>query len=301
MKKLALVCITISSFGLFGCKSTPDQIDTQPLMTNHSEAYNIANQTALLRDKSPLKDFTLEEVAAIQTELTKQSNGGKYVAALGALSVLSGNLTGVIDIAGGSAAMIANSNHAASEPRWIIAVPQSNFASIEDAQVYVQDTIEAAKVQYLSQFGLVSTQDNPYSKGLRNTTLTIGSESYDVGFYTPVNTEIRNRVKGVVATTPLNNEPVYLFGADRRAEQSQYSVAGTFTPHALQVKGGVNQNYDEMMREFTSLLPSGFHLYSPSFPTQYERQDGGMTVKYSINKTVPSIYTEGRQLDFIKP
>ncbi|ORT50304.1 hypothetical protein ST37_10510 [Vibrio sp. qd031] len=295
MKKLALVCITISSFGLFGCKSTPVQIDAQPLMTNHSEAYNIANQTALLRDKSPLKDFTIEEVADIETELNKQSNGGKYVAALGALSVLSGNLTGVIDIAGGSASMIANSDHASAYSRWIVAIPKSEFSDIGQAQKYMLSEIENAAIQYFGQYGKVYFGDSSLS-GHINLFLDYEGQKINLGLYS--NPHFQDNVHGVETYWNVTDEDVYLFGAAKRAYVTSEVAIGPPALSHLLVNKVTDKSYSQIQKEFTAYLPSGFYMYIPSFPQQYIHGEG----KYqALNHIVPSIYTEGRQLDFIKP
>ena len=99
---------------LTGCSSTPpDEAKSQALI--------IAEQTYLTKDytvlwstfESPLKDFSKDDIDEVQKAFEKKSPGDISIF-FGALSILSGNLTGVIDIAGGTAGNIASSDHQAS-------------------------------------------------------------------------------------------------------------------------------------------------------------------------------------------
>lgn len=43
---------------LVGCKTTPEPVEPRPFSNESSYAYNVANQTVLTRNNSPLRDFT---------------------------------------------------------------------------------------------------------------------------------------------------------------------------------------------------------------------------------------------------
>lgn len=57
--------ISIAILALSGCQSTPNNLEPRVYDANSSQAFNIANQTVLTRNDSPLRDFNSEEVSEI--------------------------------------------------------------------------------------------------------------------------------------------------------------------------------------------------------------------------------------------
>lgn len=114
---------------------------------SNSVALNIANQTDLTRGfergfkqhKSPLRDYTKQDVEDINTALADGRTGGEASKFFGTLRILTGDFTGTIDLAGGFSAGLSHSEHPASRGRWIFAEDAINYASeLEAERLYLQ-------------------------------------------------------------------------------------------------------------------------------------------------------------------
>lgn len=56
---------------LSGCVAKPEPVNPVPFSDKNSYALNIANQTILTRDKSPLRDFSKRKKAKLNTQLVE--------------------------------------------------------------------------------------------------------------------------------------------------------------------------------------------------------------------------------------
>ena len=135
-----------------GCSSKPERVEPRKFESNHSYAYNIANQTSLLRNGSPLKDFTPEEIKSARSALNKNGGGGLSVG-IGVIKILTGNLTGAIDVVGGKSANISNSKHHASFSSWIVSIDAKGIRNGFDAKNHVSEEIKRATMEVLESSG----------------------------------------------------------------------------------------------------------------------------------------------------
>lgn len=301
MKTKIAVAIMVTT-ALSGCGSTPSAPEKVEFETNHSYAYNIANQTALLRNDSPLKDFSQAEVSEIKTDLAKKTSGGDASLVLGTLSILTGNLTGIIEVAGGSAANLANSDHIASHPRWIVSVPVNNYNNELEAQQYIYETIQSASNRYYAQFGEVTVSSYNESSIYDDTKVTIGNKTVSVALVSD-KTDRTPDGNTLVAktTTGLSNELVYAYGFDVDSSYLHRAIITPTAPTALISQTKIDVTYDEVMKGITANLPENFFFYAPSFPKQ-SAYDGDTFKNYvDSSQVVPAIYTQGKQYLFMKP
>ena len=99
MKKL-LPSIAITAMLLTGCASTaPEKVVAHEFNNKNSYAMNVAMQTNLMTDNSGLRDFEKDEIDTVRKNINKSKGSASKV--IGVLGILTGNLTGVIDVAGG--------------------------------------------------------------------------------------------------------------------------------------------------------------------------------------------------------
>lgn len=267
--------------GLVGCKSTPEVIEPRPLDTNASYAFNVANQTVLTRNNSPLRDFTLDESEEIQLS---RPDGGDASLFFGTLSILTGDLTGAISVAGGAAANIANSEHPSSISRWIVVVPTTKFNDKDSFQRFVIESIEKANTETLAEL-----TGKEIDVVLREATKTyfysIGGVENGWAYKKNMNDLSRSWVD---STVNYNGESIYIYGNERLA----YGVS----PFAYIDKDNPD-SYEEYLKSVTSKLPHGFYYYSTSYPQAWA-QDNKL---YNVFEPVPAIYTQGKKYEFIKP
>jgi hypothetical protein len=295
MKKLGLTLLLVTVVS--GCNSTPDE--TQPLEfdTNNSFALNIAKQSSLtsgggLHSKSPLRDFTQEEVDEVRANVHK--NYGSASKVLGTLSVLTGNFTGIIDVAGGYAADFGNSNHQAVKPRWLIALDKADFQSKEAAYVYAHQTVVEASVDLLGQYGTVIRKVNDNS-GSQYFELDVSGTRSVVGLVSKV--ELRTKVTEGEFYSSSSSSAVdsYLIGFENKMHSTFNNVP--IITIANNVIESLDVSEDVFYKELSSKLPKGFYLYMPSFP-KFTAYDHHYT---DLEAIVPSIYSQGQKHDFINP
>jgi hypothetical protein len=281
-----------------GCQSTPEPVGSRPFDTNSSEAYNLANQTYLTRNKSPLKDFTQEEIEEAQASLRRESGGDTSIL-FGTLSLLTGNLTGIISVAGGTAANIANSDHLASQKQWLVTLKSKDFSTEQEAQSYAVETIRSTAIELLESKGNVFSPQKIYD---HLTLYTVNGELdlFGLGMDTyngKQNSFAKNLEGEFVSTTSIAN--VY--------------VAPYMPFMDGKVKGYEGyEGYQQYLLDLTAALPEGFMFYQPSFPNEYrisvsKAEDWDCSLCRSINKyvlwqqAVPVIYKSGERYSFIKP
>lgn len=277
----------LTALALTGCQSTSEPVEPREFDTNASYAYNIANQTALTRNQSPLRDFTQEEVNDIQTKLTRPS-GAEASVVLGSLSVLTGNLTGLVNVAGGGAAYLANSDHMASKARWIIALPKENYPSAEAAVEYARAQIRQSQEHVYSKLGVVEEKRNEKTKA---TYLTVSSNNKTI----PIGGVVSTKRTPLVTEGLFMGEMSYLIGFDTEPYPSFMKPTD---PLLAAIELSLTKDVtDEVYSELTMGLDDNFFLYVPSF-----RKTSALGKSYtSTQLIVPVIYTQGKKHEFVKP
>lgn len=277
MASLALVAAT-----LIGCKSTPEQIEPRAHITNASEAFNIANQTSLMRNDSPLKDFTQEEVNNMQAEMKKYSGGDTSIL-FGTLSMLTGNFTGVIDIVGGSAANLANSKHTAAYSRWFVELPKGEANSAQEAWKLAASTIREAQKDIYSQFGEVRIAKNKNG----NEYLVVSVDGEEVPFGASWNPTSKPDV--------VETESSYLINYSTRGYSKFIKPSSAIALYVQLEQKKIDPI--AIYKEVSSKLPKGYYLYVPSFEKHYLEEG----TYIDLHHPVPSIYSSGDKYDFIQP
>ncbi|PKQ52214.1 hypothetical protein CR151_16575 [Vibrio cholerae] len=277
---------------LVGCKSTPKPVEPMPFSNEHSYAYNVANQTILMRNDSPLRDFTREEEAEITQAVGRSRSGGNPSLLIGGLKILTLDLTGAIDIAGGAVANIASRDHAAGATEWIIEVDATPFSSELDAQQYIIDTINAATLEALSKYGEVKLQ--PVGERGKLFYLNHGGVDYLMGGF-----QINTPKEGVLTKTDQSLEgnagSYYTYGVKKSTIKDRLIMIPTHL--IFTVESGKNIDTTEFYTGITQHLPKGFYVYTSSMPqTEYDNK-----IYTDYAEVLPAIYTQGKKYEFIKP
>ncbi|KGK16820.1 hypothetical protein [Vibrio navarrensis] len=319
------IIVPLSTLLLAGCANPPEVVKPVAYNFGQSEALNKANQTFLTKSykygfktvKSPLKDFTQEEIAEAKTALTKPSGGGVPLL-FGALSLATGNLTGVIDIAGGTAASIASSDHVAAYSHWIVALDASEFKNGIEARNHASEVIQTTAMTLLEEKG--NTLKKVVLKEEGEAALT-GAKLHQITAYT-VNDDLR--LFGFYSDDYYSDKGGLELGRTNLVPYEQQYV----TVRESHVDGGIGgfksfldgvvigyegiEGYEQYLLDLTARLPKGYLLYLPSFPsanvvTVEKVEDWSC---FTCRKTrgyfwrthfVPAIYTEGKKLEFIQP
>ncbi|MGR5178831.1 hypothetical protein [Vibrio mediterranei] len=286
--KVKTTLTLMTALVLSGCQATPEPVEPREFNTNASYAFNIANQTSLMRNESPLRDFTTEEVSEIKTKLTRPS-GAEASVVLGSLSVLTGNLTGLINISGGGAAYLASSDHTAANNRFIVVLKKSDFDSKLDAANYIVRVTHQAATEALAYYGKVEfeTDDSPFD------ILTIDGELSGLVTAKNVKNELlqegRFEVDGEI-------QEVYTYGVVFGNNDASHLLVTPPSPLLLaSTKSEVR--FDDFYKRYTKALPSYFYIYTPSFP----KARGNKNVYTYPSVIVPAIYSQGKKYEFIKP
>ncbi|WJG24711.1 hypothetical protein [Vibrio furnissii] len=280
---------------LSGCVAKPEPVNPVPFSDKNSYALNIANQTILTRDKSPLRDFSKEEESEIKYAIGRSRNGGDTSLLFGGLKLLTLDLTGLIDVAGGAVSNLADTDHAAGSAHWIIEVDSSLFANELEAQSYILERIDFASKKALSQYGETKKKNvrDGYSVYFVNT----NGEEYNMGGF-----HLDKPKSGLLT---LRNGSIdqqregqyYTYGVSQNDYYLKNMLAKTTTPLMYSVEMKRDIDLREYYKSLTSYLPEGFYLYLPSLP---KAKFGGTTyTDYAL--VLPAIYTQGKKYEFIKP
>ncbi|GAD89940.1 hypothetical protein VHA01S_030_00150 [Vibrio halioticoli NBRC 102217] len=298
------------SLGLIvtGCSSKPEPVD----LTQASDAYNMAYGTYLTQPysfggrtyQSPLKDFSQDEVETIEKEFNKP-NGGNASVFFGAISILTGNFTGVIDVVGGTAANIASSKHPSSRSGWIVSVDATQ------ASDGVQAKQVATKIIQTKTIELLESKGNKIEKVTlkERTKKRSGTTAYQIN---------DKAIFGMVTNHYYDNKNAFELNSDK----TKYVVTGDTNWWGVQianfmvfdknyVKGykGLD-GYEKFIKDLTATLPENYKYYSSTLPrTQFmENTDNSAwncdcfdKTIYSLNThIIPSIYSQGERYDFIQ-
>jgi hypothetical protein len=288
----------LATLGLTGCVSAPEPVEPREFSENNSYAYNIANQTTLTRNDSPLRDFTQEEIDEVKTNLVRKS-GGDAALFFGSLRMLTGDFTGLIDVAGGSMANLSNGRHRASFSGWYVTIPQGSFKDGLEAKEHVMETIQTA------------TRDTLESKGNKLFNISINGEKA-VAINDP------NYFFGLQEyKVHSDTRPMILVG-DTYQVGSNTAINGVgsynFNPFIEgKVKGYEGADgFETYLKDLTARLPENYVFYGVSFPKSLRMEVKGSKgwncssciVKNSrvlTTRIVPAIYTQGKKYEFIKP
>ncbi|NAX34084.1 hypothetical protein CAG54_13335 [Vibrio sp. V27_P1S3P104] len=292
--------IMLAVIGLVGCVSTQEnvKIEYQPYQAQYSDAYNMASQTILTRPmystESPLRDFTNDEIDEAKTKMRKK-RGGNMALLSGSFAILTGNFTGIIDIAGGGVANMVASDHLASRERLMIELPKGEFTSPQSAQQYIVSTLDHAAKLTMTSFGSVKKEKLPNQFSVYM--LTDQSGTYNVSglSLSEVNENTDNFL--TIRNFSLKGEmgEFYTYGMDTENLSSSEILAMNLNPMVYASESGVDVDLEKFYKEYTSHLPRGFYLYVPSFP----RIELGNKIYTNYRHIVPAIYTEGKQYQFI--
>lgn len=288
--KLQATLALIASSVLMGCQSTSEPIEPRPFTNANSYAYNIANQTLLTRNNSPLKDFTPEEIEDARTKMVKAS-GGEASVVLGGIGILTGNLIDIISVAGGAAGYLAHSDHEAAETRFIIVLPKEKFASKGEAISYIKEVTSQAAHDALSKYGEITS-----SQVVNDRFTFLSLNGLPMGPMTK-NASSENLLQESVMIINDRMIDAYTYGVERDTRITEYTLVTPPTPLPASIGGNQDIDYSQFFKDYTAALPQGFFIYTPSFPVA---EDG--TYTYSdFTQVVPAIYTQGEKYEFIKP
>lgn len=297
LRKITLALV-ITTAAISGCKSTPEKYqDGTPFNTSNSYALNIANQTSLvdgggLEANSPLRDFSQQEVDEVKSNVHKSYGSAAKV--LGTLSILTGNFTGVLDVAGGYAAELGNTNHQAVNPRWIIALDKNEFSTKEDALNFAKQEVVKASIKELEKYGTVIRNINK-DNGSQYFELEVDGEKAPIGIVSNPKDNIDVEVGKFFnenSSVPKNS---FLIGFTNEVYSGFGNTAMvTIANNSIE---SLDIDEEEFYKSLTKSLPVGFYLYMPSFP-KYRSEKSVYT---DLDAVVSSIYYQGDKYDFIKP
>ncbi|GMQ46128.1 hypothetical protein [Vibrio sp. 10N] len=292
MNKLSTLLIVTS---LYGCSSS------EPIGPK-SEALLLAEQTSLMQPQtvlwqtteSPLRDYSVDDIHEIEKAFADKSPGDVSLV-IGTLSVLTGNLTGVIDVAGGAAGNIATANHPAAYSHWLIAMPSEQAENGLRAKNLAQETIQHHAITLLAEYGVdlekvvvkpESSASLTGAKIYQETEYRIKGTDISYGFYER-EFYAHNEKYGLVEghTSLISAENQYVSSHDTKLSgvygfNHQYLIKNKIAPFDRP------DGLDIFLKELTSRLPQGYMFYqSPKF-----------------SKTlIPAIYTDGKKHEFLKP
>lgn len=280
---------------LSGCVAKPEPVNPVPFSDKNSYALNIANQTALTRNDSPLKDFTQDDKDEITQAIGRARSGGDTSMFFGGLKLLTLDLTGVIDIAGGAVSNLADSSHPAGSFHWLIEVDATEFSSEEDAQDYILETLDRVTVEQLSKYGAVSKKS--VSEGFFIYIINQDGKEFSFGGLQRDSSKQGLLVKRNYQINSNTNIDTYTYGISKSDYLLNDYLVGPASPLAFSVESKSDVDLTGFYKELTSKLPNGFYLYMPSLPRY--KVDNMIYTDY--REVLPAIYTQGKKYEFIKP
>lgn len=296
INKISSIGLLIVSLSSVGCSSNRSNTP-QPFDIDKSHALNIATQSSLLDGggllpRSPLRDFTKEEVEEVSINLRRNYSSMNKV--IGAVSILFGNFSGIIDVASGYAMDFGNANHQAADPRWLIVIDKNKFGNSEEALGYANKVVLDQILILLNKYGAVKEKFNK-DKSINYYEITVNGNATPVGMggFTNRKPIVESRLFYKDAkSTPQDS---WLIGFDNEYQSSFYNVP-VVTAANSEIKD-LDIDEEEFYKELTSNLPDGFYFYVPAFP----RYSDGNTHYTDLSAVVPSIYHRGVKHSFIKP
>ncbi|MCG6202785.1 hypothetical protein [Psychromonas antarctica] len=317
MNKLKnITAVGLLLFFLGGCSLTTQIQPTDanvpvaiaPFNGEYSIAFNIANQTDLTKDypfagkihRSPLKDFTKQEVIETKSKLESSRSRGGVSEAIGLFNVLTGNLTGVIDIAGGMATDLSSSSdrHPSISSRWIVSVDASEYKNESEAKREILDKIQTAVLNEFKKYdiNLLETKRN----GLTFHYCQLKSNEFvELGITHHTDSSDKKVEPAIKQMVSFNGVDKLSYAIGLRDAYSYDKLVYPVNLELFTHKDVVgDDSYDDFMKRVTEHLPSNYYFYQVSFP-KYRAFD--LKLYVNTEMVVPSIYTEGKRYDFIKP
>lgn len=327
MKSKFLISVTAIA-ALAGCTtSNISVVEPVPFDSVNSTALNMANQTYLTQDywhgktiKSPLKDFSQQDVDDIKTRLTKKSGAGFHLI-MGLVDLSNLNFaSAAMSVTTAGLAEVSNSQHIASHPQWIVALDATPFSDGIEAKTYATNYIRKVAIELLEEKGNTLHKVIIKHEGKA----TFGAKIYEQTSYT------LNGYKHAFGLafdefrydeTPFIKGKTNLIDAEEQyVTVSSSPVMAGVTNFPIFLNGQVNgyqqgsEGFEQFLIELTDRLPKGYMLYVPSFPKFYTstvesnnpedwscfscRDSQGWTLNTFV---VPRVYTEGKKYEFIKP
>lgn len=312
---------------LGGCTSSNiTEVKPVEFSSENSVALNIANQTFLTQDywygktiKSPLRDFSPEEIDAVKTQLTKKSGAGFHLV-MGLIDFARLDLTSAaISTTTAGLAHLSNSQHIASHGHWIVAIDATDFNDGTEAKSYVTNLIRETAIKQLESKG-----NTLHKVFLRHEgQATFGGKIYEETFYTINGYKFGYGLffsEFQYDKTPFAKGKTNLINAEEQyVTVSSSPVMAGIANFPVFLDGHVKgyeglEGFEQFLIDVTNQLPKGYFLYMPSFPS-------GQTLTLESNNAeewsclscrdsklwrlnafvVPRIYTEGKKYEFIKP
>ncbi|UPQ87072.1 hypothetical protein [Vibrio sinaloensis] len=295
MMNIKSITVTLSMLAvLSGCAAKPEPVNPVPFSDKNSYALNVANQTVLTRNDSPLRDFTQQEKENITLAIGRARSGGDTSMLFGGLKLLTLDLTGVIDIAGGAAANLADRDHDSGRDQWIIEVDATKFTSELEAQRYILDTLDKATLETLKKYGDVSKRNIKDSGFVY--VINDDKNEYNMGGY-----QLNSPKKGLLSLRTISIDQkvgeFYTYGIKNSDYLVENHLVKATSPLSLSVRTKKDIDLTEYYKDLTKNLPEGFYLYIAAMP-QFRVNN---TTYTDYSEVLPAIYTQGKKYEFIKP
>ncbi|HIF9538156.1 TPA: hypothetical protein ACX6S7_002409 [Photobacterium damselae] len=313
MKK-AFCAIAIA---LTGCQSTNVQPPVTPFETNASYAYNVANQTALTKDKSKLRDFTKSEVEELKKVNLVGGNAGSASKFFGTLSLITGDFaSAAVNLAGGMAADMSMGKHISGYTRFIVA----ENAKESQQSTEINNNIRNAIGNVLNEYGnyQIKTiqfkdekQDFIVGGKCSDPTIYADKLKSELDVFVQANEYSPNavwcRTGGFLS--PMLKVSFYNYETNLvkpKAVTSNYGFDKNYAPYGqlnyIGILTALGQeitpsNYNKFLRELSSKLPNGYFIYKTNFQKQRSITDGKY---YTLPDFIPAIFHDGKQFDFIQ-
>lgn len=310
-----LLIISSLAVATIGCSSTPEPVD----LTQSSQAYKAVYGTYLTEPyeygfktyRSNLRDFAQSE-ASESKKVFEQSNGGDLSMLFGGIALLTGDLTGAIDVAGGAAANIASSNHPSARSGWVAKVNVSKASDGVEAKQVATNVIQTATLELLRSKGnkvekVVMKPASVATFGAKIPPKT-AYQINDIAVFGMTTDHFYDDKKGF----ELNkSKTAYVPTGDTLWFGVNVANYMAFEKGYVKGYGGI-EGYEQFMKDLTALLPSDYFYYSSPVPTQqlienkYQSQwscddcleKGSFFLQ---SQPIPVVFRSGQLLEFIKP
>lgn len=296
--------ILLSALSLSACVTAPKQDYTHiPYDSTQSKAYNIAKQTSLGKDfwygktiKSPLKDFTQAEIDSAETSL-RAYRGGDVSLGNGLLSIATGDLTGLISVAGGAAANLAQSDHTPSnQVRVLVELPSNQFNSPVEAERFIVDSMSQASKTVLAEYGEVERTAVKFDSNKIVHMVKHGDSVIPFGAVMNKADSVKGDKLAINSQSLTGDDGQYFtYGVEGHSGlYANTSIATAPVPFVYSVEVSAINTLD-FYQAFSAQLPEGFYVYVPSFP--HTSFNGKTYIDNSV--IVPSIFDQGKQYQFL--
>ncbi|MGR5230455.1 hypothetical protein ACPV30_18265 [Photobacterium damselae] len=312
--------ITIScALMMVGCSSTPTNKEPVPFNNKYSHAYNIVNQTALTDNNSPLKDLTKEEIKELKKVDLVKGSAGSASMVIGALSLLTGDISGAFHMAGGAVANLSAKKHIAGASRFIVVMDLSEKNQSKKIHETIRsgiksvlpDNFEIVKIEaihgtfYDFIVGGKCNDPRSYAKKIKKK----GFWSIEATDYSPTDTWCITGgwySDGTIYKTPLeffngvtafsNGKLTSNYGfSERSYPHGDIDFVGVLTALGKEINV---ENYNEVLLKISKNLPDNYFYYKTNFSKTYDKTTGKM---HTLIDLQPAVYNKGVRYDFVQP